>query len=235
MAINRDVSLVAAMGMLVVGTAGAGNTTFYGGTFTTFADAYGTSVGTNEVTNAYSRGGTSQVRWGVGGSPDPNILTFAGVENFVGAEDTAFVMGRVTYHNGVTQSPGTGGGKQGVTGILNAVIDSPADLGIQLFSFTYGFTLTPNSTGNPELDGDFLNFVYPTEPAYVQVGDLRYTLAIVGFRLDNGSVLQELQLPEGADIGADVMARFTTDVVPAPGVAPLIALAGLGLGSRRRR
>jgi uncharacterized protein (TIGR03382 family) len=104
-----------------------------------------------------------------------------------------------------------------------------------LFSFTYGFTLTPNNTGNPELDGDFLNFVYPTEPAYVQVGDLRYTLAIVGFRLDNGSVLQELQLPEGADIGADVMARFTTDVVPAPGVAPLIALAGLGLGSRRRR
>lgn len=228
----RESGVAIAFALAAAVAANAGNTTFYGGTFTTFANAYGPSTGTNPIENAGTRGGTSVVRWGVGGSSDPNILSFTGVTNFVGAEDTAFVMGRVSYHNGVTFG---GGGPQGVTGVLNAVIDSPSDLGTQLFSFTYGFTLTPNTTGNSEADGDFLNFQYPSEPTYVTIGDYRYTLAIVGFRLDDGSVLQTLQLPEGADVGADVLARFTTDAVPAPGVAPLLALAGLGRSSRRRR
>lgn len=234
MLFNRDSGLAVAFALAAAASAGAGNTTFYGGTFTTFVGAFGASVGSNTTENASVRGGTSVVRWGVGGSNDPNILTFTGVSNFVGAEDTPFVVGRITYHNGVTQGSGSPSA-QGVTGILNTVIDDPSRLGTQLFSFSYGFTLTPNTTGNAELDGDYLNFEYPTSPTYVQVGDLRYTLAIVGFRLGDGSVLQTLQLPEGADVGADLIARFTTDAVPAPGIIPMLAVSVIGLQGRRRR
>jgi MYXO-CTERM domain-containing protein len=59
-------------------------------------------------------------------------------------------------------------------------------------------------------------------------------LAIVGFRLPNGQVLNTLQLPEGSTVSAAIVARFTTDRVPAPGDAALLGLAGVFAGRRRR-
>ncbi len=212
------------------GLASAGGpVTFQGGSFLQFSSAFG-GGGSQPITNTSTRGGQSEVQFGVGGGDGfvPNVLRFTGVANFNALEETEFVIGTVSYFNGLTAT-----GPQGANGALTTIFDLPA-LPNQTFNFIFNFTITENVTGDPVLDADLLNFVTPANPNVIVIGNTEYTLAINGFRLPSGGSLTTLSLPEGQTVTADVIARFTTEIIPAPGAAALLGMGGL-LAARRRR
>ena len=201
---------------------------FVGGSYNTFSNAFSPGSNLNSIVNSNVRGGTSTTTFSTGVA-SPNVLSLTGSAGFNVAPETFFTVASVSYFNGITFI-----GDQGVDGALTVEFDAPVGLGTQSFDFNYDFTVTPNNTGDPVLDGDFLDFRYPALPNFIVIGDDEYTLAIVGFRLPSGQILNTLQLPEGSTVQADILARFTTDRVPAPGAAGLLAIAGVFAGRRRR-
>lgn len=224
---TASLSVVAVVLSSAFGSSASAGLAFQGGSFLQFSNAFG-GGGSQPINNSNVRGGLSEVQFGVGlGSGTlPNVLRFTGVANFNAPADTEFVIGTVSYFNGLTTP-----GPQGANGALTTIFDVPV-LPTQVFNFLFNFTITENTTGNPVTDADLLNFVTPASPNVITIGNTEYTLAINGFRLPSGGTLTTLSLPEQQTVTADVIARFT--IVPAPSAAALLGLGGL-LAVRRRR
>lgn len=226
---TASLSVVAVVLSAAFGSTASAGLAFQGGSYLQFSNAFG-GGGTQPIVNTNVRGGQSEVQFGVGlgAGTTPNILRFTGVANFNAAAETDFVIGSVSYFNGLTET-----GAQGATGALTTIFDVPA-LPNQVFNFFFNFTITENVTGDPVQDADLLNFVTPASPNVITIGNTQYTLAINGFRLPGGGTLTTLSLPEGQTAVADVIARFTTQIVPAPASAALLGLGGI-VAIRRRR
>ncbi|MBY0310649.1 MAG: choice-of-anchor K domain-containing protein [Phycisphaerales bacterium] len=226
---TASLSVVALVLSSAFGSSASAGINFQGGSFLQFSNAFG-GGGTQTVSNTSTRGGQSEVQFGVGlgAGTDPNVLRFTGVANFNAPAETDFVIGTVSYFNGLTET-----GAQGANGALTTIFDVPA-LPNQVFNFLFNFTITENTSGNPVTDADLLNFGTPANPNVIVIGNTQYTLAINGFRLPSGGTLTTLSLPEGQTVTADVIARFTTEIIPAPSSAALLGLGGL-LAARRRR
>lgn len=222
------ISAFVAVAALASAAFAGGPPSFVGGSYNTLSNAFSGGPNLNSIVNSAARGGTSTVTFSTDVA-QPNVLSLTGSAGFNVAPEQFFSIASVSYFNGITYT-----GDQGVDGALSVEFDAPAGLGTQVFNFNYDFTITANTTGDPVLDGDFLNFQYPALPNFITIGDDEYTLAIVGFRLPSGQLLNTLQLPEGSTVNADIIARFTTDRVPAPGAAALMGLAGVFAGRRRR-
>lgn len=206
----------------------AGGVDFTGGSFMTFSNAV-SAGGTNTIANGATRGSSSTTTFGIGApvpNNNPNVFTFNGRNLFTAQDNVEFVIGDVTYFNGIT-SPGP----QSVQGALNVIFDAPAGLPQQAFNFLFDFEITLNDTGDPVLDADILNFTSPAFPNVVNVNGINYTLAITGFQLPSGGSVTGLELPEGQTARADVTAVF---IVPSPGASALLGLGGL-VAFRRRR
>lgn len=220
-----SVAALTSLGMAALAHAG-GLPTVAGGTWMQFSNAV-SAGGTNPIVNGASRGTASTVQFGVGApvpANNPNVFTFQGLNNFTGTVNENFVLGNVSYFNGIT-SPGP----QSVDGALNIIFDDPASLGTRIFNFNFTFTITTNTTGDPVLDADILNFSSLTSATNIQIDGLTYTLFIAGFQ-NAGGTFTSLTLPEGQTANAQILARF----VPTPSATALLGLGGL-IAFRRRR
>jgi len=206
------------------------------GSFMTFSNAVSPGGNFNSIANSNAIGGASVTTFSTNGDL-PNVLTFTGSNGFNVAPETDFVIGNLSYFNGLTFI-----GAQSVDGNMNVNFTTP-NLGVQSFLFNFGFTITPNNSSpllNP-LNDDILDFSFPASPNVIDVGGTIYTLAIIGFQ-SNGTLFTSLNLPEGQTANASIIARFTTNipnVVPLPpavwgGLAGMAGVGGIAAIRRRR-
>jgi hypothetical protein len=163
------------------------------------------------------------------------VLEFTGLGLFEANSEQSFKVGEIAYFNGLTFT-----GDQSVDGALGIEFDVPS-LANQSFNFFFGFTITPNLTGDPVLDGDILSFTFDGAPQVFEVNGIEYTLVLDGFDIDADGIVDDfnLNLPELGTAFADVYATFTTSipsvVIPLPGAAGLAIAGGLPLALARRR
>lgn len=211
--------------LALASAASAGND-FNGGSFMTFSNAFSGGPNLNSIVNSNVPGGVSTTTFSTD-VPQPNVLTFTGVAAFAADAEQQFVIGNISYFNGVTYI-----GDQGVNGAFTVQFTVPA-LPVTTFAFDFDFVITQN-TGNPVTDADLVSFLAPGAPTVFVVGSTQYTLAINGFRLPDNTFVTTLNLPEGSTVNAEVMATFTTNIVPTPAAASLLGLSGVFCSRRRR-
>ena len=175
-------------------------------------------------------GGVASFSFGLGDGTRPNLFTFNGVgsdggSGFSANAEQSFDIGHFTYFNGST---------------TNFPAESSIDLGIALtltspvsnishFLYDFGIDLTPNTTGNPMLDGDIVTIANGLTTSTFTVGSTVYTLMLDGFSTDGGHTFTSQFLsPENTTASADIYATITTHTVAVPEPASL-ALFGIGL------
>ena len=107
------------------------------------------------------------------------------------------------------------------------------------------FDLTPNLTGDPVLDADFLTFSTGVPTTTFNVGSDVYTLKLFGFSQDSGAtILDHFTLPEDQSTRASLYGEITPSAQPPPPVDTTVpepatlSMTALGLslaGWMRRR
>lgn len=213
--------------------------TFTGGTRLTFSSPSGPGVGWipyTTISNAAGHGAGQTSVFTTGdpapGFPPvlPNSLTTVGQDFAVDAEDQ-FVVASLEYFNGRTFA---GTSAEQVTGTASLLFSAPPMGGPNPISFDYNFSFlfTPNTPGDVD---DELTISLLGSPQVFTVGDVTYTLTLLGFRLADNTFTTTFLLPEGQTAYADLIGTITTNIIPLPSGAGL-AFAGLiGIAAYRRR
>lgn len=178
-----------------------------------------------------SGGTNNQLNWG---NPIPgsfsNFVRFDGLGSFSTAADAIFRVGDLTYRNGSTTEGFNGDFPLSVA--LN--FTSPSGVN-QTFSYLFNILNTDNTTGDPVLDGDRLQFsTAGLSSSVFNVGGVDYTLQLLGFSTDGGStIISEFNSPEGATANASLYGKITAAPIPTPALLP--GLIGMGLAALRKR
>jgi hypothetical protein len=163
--------------------------------------------------------GTNSFSWGEANSSGDTAssLSFTG-SSFAPASGETFKLGTLTYHNGATRS-GTDVSSVGldITLSFNTVPEN---------DFTYHERLsinnTPNSTGDPVADADFVSFTTANFPYTFKVAEeATASVDIMAKLAPSGDQLQLVSLTNPTEGGA-------VGVIPEPETYALF-LAGLGL------
>jgi len=182
-------------------------------------------------------GGTNnRLTWGVPGTEGfSNYVQFNGAE-FNTTTDNIFSLGVLDYRNGST--------------ILDTNFDGdfPLSLGLSLtipltsaedFEFLFNIYNTPNTTGNPVLDGDILRFSTAglTSQTFNHDG-IDYTLQLVGFSTNGGqTIVSEFKSPEMSVARASLYGKITAappiTSLPEPTTLVSLALISVYLATRR--
>lgn len=177
-------------------------------------------------------GGLAYFNWGVPATTTfNNQFTFDGVgsdgdPDWISNAETPFKLGDFGYRNGSTTNSA---GIVGVSLNVALTIITPA-LGANDFLFNYRITNTPNSTGNPVLDGDIVTIIGQPSPTTFNYDGKTYTLDILGFSNDSGATIRtDFSSPEGATASAELYARITEDIHGIPDHAATVLLLGAAL------
>lgn len=187
-------------------------------------------------------GGVASFNWGEGGAYPAttfdNQFTFNGVGSDSGEwsveEDIAFLLGDFTYRNGSTYN------STGVDGVDLDVAISLTNPGSMNYTFTsfFSITNTPNTTGNPTLDGDIVTLANTTGNTFTFAG-AEYTLDILGFSKDSGNTFAyDFSSPEGAIQAAGLYGKISKTggaQVPEPATIFLLGSGLLGLFGYRKK
>ncbi len=183
-------------------------------------------------------GGEASVEWG---DPAPgsfsNYLKFDGVGSDVGSwsttEESLFLIGDFNYRNGSVYS--SSNDFNGVDLSILLSITSPAGIS-DTFVFDFDITSTPNTTGDPVLDGDIVDITNPLNPTTFAYDGVQYTLALAGFSIDSGTTITtRFNSPEETIATAGVYAKIAIVSVPEPTTLVLIGFGLAGIGYRRGR
>ncbi len=178
-------------------------------------------------------GSNNRLSWGVPAEGSfSNYVQFDGV-SIDASLNQPFRVGNLTYRNGTVSDSFDGDFPLNVTLELN----SPTNIS-QSFRYDFNIFNTPNSTGDPVLDGDILRLsVSGVSSQSFQVDGQYYTLQLLGFSRDQGmTLLNEFRSPEGFVDRASLYGQIVAaEAVPEPMTIAGLALAGVGLAAARLR
>jgi hypothetical protein len=190
----------------------------------------------NDVPILYGNGFENQARWGTpAGSGGQSGLGFTGVAPPATSfpPEIAFELGQLRHFN----NPTTGNPMTSIQLNVPTVFSDPPVS--PSFTFTFAINETPNTTGDPYLDRDFIYFpsAFPTQT--FDIGGTMYTLKLLGFGDNAGSLFSQFESNEGGTNATLLWGKITTEVVPLPGAvwllgSGLLGLAGLRLRVRKR-
>lgn len=179
---------------------------------------------------AYGNGDEYQVRWGVDVGYGQSGLGFTGVTSEpLPAFDVGepFEIGLLRHFNNTVD---LGSSSSAADLKISLTFSDPATLA-GTFDFTFNINETPNTTVPPD---DFIYFPSGFSSQGFMIDGKKYTLEVLGFGDDPGSLADEFQSEEGAINETRLWGRITTPI-PAPG-ALLLGAMGTGLvGWLRRR
>ena len=231
-----------ALGAAVVcGLVGTGATAamaapvFSGNAVGSWGNLQGSLGSSGDVTNG-DNGATADLEWGnpVAGSTT-NRWRFDGVGSDGGAgwssaAGTPFKVGDFSYRNGAV----SGHSFTGADLFVDLNITSPDSI-TNTFTFGFDVTNTPNTTGDPVLDGDIVTINSAFSDVNFSYDGQIYTLALLGFSEDAGQTITTgFNSPENTDAAAGLYGSITAPPpVPLPAAAwfMLTAIGGL-FGSR---
>ena len=187
----------------------------------------GTSIIYQSVGVAYGNGTQDQIRWGTTTGEGQSGLGFTGIANnsTVPEDGTPFAIGQLVHFNRPIGS-----------GTAGSAVDLTVDLdfaggGTESFTFQLGINETPNSPGPPASD-DHIYFPSSYTSSTFYIGGDPYTLEILGFGPNAGSILDEFTSPEGTDNATLLWGQI--NLVPVPG-AVLLGMLGLGAAGLKLR
>lgn len=205
--------------------------TFTGSSAGQFGLPINPGVGTVQALSNQGGGTNNRLDWGTPLSGSfSNYVQFDGSSSFSTSTDTLFKVGDLTYRNGATLNNFNGNFP------LSTALNFSDPTGVsKTFSYLFNILNTPNSTGNPVLDGDKLKFSTAglTSDTF-NVGGTNYTLQLLGFSTDGGTnIISEFNSPEGATANAGLYGKITAAPIPTPALLP--GLIGLGVAALRKR
>ena len=183
----------------------------------------------------YGNNKENQIRWGIPAEfGDKSGLGFTGISppDKVFAANTPFELGQLRHFNNPIYAEAQGFVSTVDLKISTAFTD-PAGA-TPSFTFNLMVNETLNSTGNPFLDRDFINFpnTFPAEK--FTVGSTEYTLHLLGFGPNAGNLVSVFESPEGTTNSVRLWAELTEAPVPLPGAVFLFGSGLAGLAMLRR-
>jgi hypothetical protein len=181
---------------------------------------------TNSVGVLYGNLLQDQIRWGDPANSEKSGLGFTGATSSTIAIGDAFEIGQLAHFNNPIYD-GT------EIDLADLTITLKFDTGATTsFLYTLGINETPNNTGGSPGDDDIISFPssYPEERFYIS-GEL-YTLQLLGFGSDAGSLLSQFSSPEGLTNDTLLWGRVVQ--TPVPG-AVLLGMLGLGVAGVKLR
>jgi len=179
------------------------------------------------VAVGYGNLSQDQIRWGTSTGEGQSGLGFTGIadSSTVPEDGTPFAIGQLVHFNRPI-----GSGTAGSAVDLTVELDFQGG-GTESFTFTLGIDETPNSPGPPASD-DHIFFPSSYTSSTFFIGGDPYTLELLGFGDDAGSILDEFQSPEGDDNATLLWGQI--NLVPVPG-AILLGMLGLGAAGLKLR
>lgn len=238
--LTTTLSTIALTATALIGIAGQAQAITFAGTS---AGEFGNPL-TPDPTSVYSVtsqgiGTNNRLTWGTSNSNSTtvdagsNYVQYDGV-GFSTELDAAFNVGDLTYFNGATFNSFDGDFPLDIT--LN--IASPGGIPSTTYDFNFNILNTSNTTGNPVLDGDKLQFSAALSPQTFNYNGVSYTLQLLGFSTNGGdNILTEFNSPENSTANASLYAKITADPtqsVPEPATIAGLGLLGIYLVTRRQ-
>lgn len=155
-----------------------------------------------------------------------NIYTVSG-SAFDVSEGTQFALADLSFLNGVAEE---GSVVSSVPIDISVSFDGPIPF-TETFNYAFEFDFTPNTTGDPILDGDSLIFNRGISDTTFVLGNQVFTLELLGFSDDGGATIARVfAFPEDIITETQLFAQFITLSPTADVPEPATLLGSIAAG-----
>lgn len=154
-------------------------------------------------------------------------------------DGSSFLIGDFSYRNGSVFSQSTN--FTGIDLAVELLIDNPIGV-MESFVFDFNVTNTPNTTGDPVLDGDIVTAFNPGSQSSFNYLGTEYALELLGFSSDAGMTTRtDFSSPEDQTASAGIYAQIVAvdgsgggggggvNTVPEPSSFALLAISVIGM------
>ena len=159
----------------------------------TWLNPVGATVTYSTVPISYGNEDEAQARWGGDTGSGQSGLGFTGVSppSTTFETETPFELGQLRHFNNPVFAPVVTSIDLNVATVFSDPAVSPS------FTFTFAVNETPNDTGDPVLDQDYIYFPSSFPDETFTIGDTIYTLKLLGFGPDAENLVSQFASPEG--------------------------------------